>query len=160
MAFPSIQDVIAHFRSHNLSRRRRDLAELLTGLATDPRNGGFAAQQHYWGVNAELTQAFSKLSSTTTDLLITAVLKTMALCSDLPIQCFRLAQELKRRTPQPRNIERDIAIVRMRDEGELSFGQIAQSLSRPTSKRLTRDAVERAYKRMKAKLQAKAMPTS
>jgi len=64
----------------------------------------------------------------------------------------------KTRDVKPRNEERDKEIVRLRDEEDKSFGQIPRALKaknpkwvRPDGGPLTRDTVEKAYKRYKEK---------
>jgi hypothetical protein len=126
---------------------------LLAGLAFDPSNlMEFDPSTennptiNYPEVRLELERAFRRLSATATDSLLVAVLKTMRHGSIARQPCFRLAQELKRRNPKPKNIERDIKIVGMYDDKGLTFGQIAGKLD------MERDTVERAYHRMKRKL--------
>jgi hypothetical protein len=67
-----------------------------------------------------------------------------------------LSQFKEARDPKPRNIERDDEIVRLRDEEDQSFGEIPRLLvrknpswRRKNGKPLTRDAVERVYRRRK-----------
>lgn len=68
-------------------------------------------------------------------------------------QRVALGSELYRRTPKPRNTERNAAIVRLHDEEKLSFGQIGRALAKRNSawvgrdgKPLTYAAVEKAYR--------------
>jgi hypothetical protein len=63
-----------------------------------------------------------------------------------------------RLTGKPRNTERDAEIVRLRDQEKLSFGKIGYRLVKINSawankkgKPMSRDAVEKAYHRMKCR---------
>jgi len=65
----------------------------------------------------------------------------------------------KRRDPKPRNTERDKAIIRLRDEQRLTFGQIPRQLRKENpvwvasdGELLSKDTVEKAYKRAKGRL--------
>jgi hypothetical protein len=79
------------------------------------------------------------------------------MCSAISDMAKRIESRAKRqRDPKPRNVERDAAIVRLRDQEGLTFGKIAKRLKTLNPKwasedgtPMKRDAVEKAYQRMK-----------
>jgi hypothetical protein len=129
MVNPSVKLVIDDCLSHDLWRRRRDLAELLTGLAFDPcnqypcneddPNKGSHYYTHYWDVRSELDLAFRELSATATDMLIVALLKAMRLNSSLPLEYSRLVRNQKKgRAQQHAPIEqRNLVIDNLMRQG-------------------------------------------
>jgi hypothetical protein len=158
------EPVIDFCRSLSIGERRRALLHLLAQIATEYCPNG--AQPDEKDVIIEFASAFPFLSDASTERLLFALLKLHNRICDLELKRITRRRnlvwslkQLEKRTPKPRKRERDAEIVRLHDEKGMSFGKIGQHL--PTLNAawvgrggtpLGREAVERAYHRMKKAL--------